>query len=71
MIWFNLLKGVLSIAHTLLKYMSNKQLIEAGQYRAIAKDYENAFKKIEAAQIARSNASNTSVHDDPNNRDNN
>lgn len=74
--WVALLKGLLSLANGLTQYCANKQLIEAGEAKAIAKGLEEANDAVFKAQRARNSAlrsfdaSNGSVcEDDPNLRD--
>lgn len=70
MSWFTVLKGLLGLANYVAKYMADKQLLDAGQYKEIARNNEKALKNIAAAQRARDSISpDDSLHDDPNNRD--
>lgn len=62
------LKGLLSLADVLAKYLHDKQLLDAGAYKSIAENNSDAIKKITAADLARRNL--VSVQDDPNNTDN-
>lgn len=67
---FTILKGLLSLANYITKYMADKQLLDAGQYKEIAKNNEDALKKITAAQRARDSISpDDDIKKDPNNRD--
>lgn len=49
----SLLKAVLSLASFLAKYLHDKQLLEAGEYKAIAENLSNANEKAEKADAAR------------------
>lgn len=73
---FGLLKAALSFASFLTEYLKNKQLIEAGEAKAIAKGLENANETIDKARRARRNAvrnfdrtNGMCDEDDPNLRD--
>lgn len=68
--WFTVLKGLLNLANVVAKHMADKQLLDAGQYKAIARQNDVALKKIRAAHDARRNALSGELSDDPNNRDN-
>ena len=54
--WIGVLKAALSLADWVAKICHDKQLLDAGQYKAIAKYNENANKKIADAIAARRNA---------------
>jgi len=62
------LKGLLSLADVLAKYLHDKQLLDAGAYKSIAENNADAIKKITAADLARRNP--VSMSDDPNDRAN-
>ena len=70
MSWFTVLKGLLNLVNAVAKHMADKQLLDAGQYKAIAESNSHALKKIQAADLARRNVPADGVPDDPNNRDN-
>lgn len=55
--WFSVLKTLFSITDAVAKYMHDKQLLDAGEYKAIAKGNADAVDKINAAISARANAS--------------
>jgi hypothetical protein len=55
---FSVIKGLFQIVTGVLDYMSRKQLLDAGEAKAIAKQNSDAIKKIEAARIARRDAIN-------------
>lgn len=68
--------NLLSIAKTLLgvvswiaKYAHDKQLLDAGEYKAIARANEEAFNNLTIAINAR-RSNGVPEHKDPNNRDN-
>lgn len=72
--WFSVLKGLLSLAGNVAKYMADKQLLTAGEYKQIAEHNSNALTKISNAQRARdsiiNNPDSVPVSNDKNNRDN-
>jgi hypothetical protein len=70
MSWFSVLRGLLNLANVVAKHMADKQLLDAGQYKAIAESNAHALKKIKAADDARLSLPIDGVSDDPNNRDN-
>jgi len=51
---FTALKGLLSLANYIAKYLNDKQLLDAGEYKAIARNNEEALNTIRAAQEAQS-----------------
>lgn len=71
-----LLRALLGLANTLASYLQERQLIEAGEAKAIAEGYKNAEDAIMRAKAARTD-SNTKFNDsdgvpdedDPNLRD--
>lgn len=67
----SVLKGLLTLANLIAKYLNDKQLLEAGEYKQIAKSNEEALNAIRKAQDARANLKHDagSVWDDPANRD--
>jgi len=69
MSWLALLKAVLSIADYIAKICHDKQLLDAGEYKAIAKGTTDALERIRAANAARANVNSVSVDTDPDNRD--
>lgn len=52
-----LLKAVFSFAEWLAKYAHDRQLLEAGEFKAIARNNAEALNSIKAAQDARDNVS--------------
>lgn len=74
--WLAILRALLGFASSLTNYLANKQLIEAGEAKAIAEGLKNAQKATEKARKARRDAlrkfddSNGMLdEDDPNLRD--
>ncbi len=51
-----LLKAVLRFASALTEYLRNRELLEAGEAKAIAEGLKNANEAIEKARRARRNA---------------
>lgn len=51
-----LLKAVLGFAGALTEYLHNRELLEAGEAKAIAEGLKNANEAIEKARNARRNA---------------
>lgn len=51
-----LLKAVLGFASALTEYLRNRELLEAGEAKAIAEGLKNANEAIEEARRARRNA---------------
>lgn len=73
MSWFSILQGLISIVNRVAKYMADKQLLDAGQYKEIAENNEKSMQKIIKAQRARDavlNGGGVPYDKDPNNRDN-
>ena len=69
--WLSLLKGLVSAVGFLAKFMADRQLIEAGEYKAIAMNNERTLEKVKLARDARRAVKHDrdSVRNDPNNRD--
>ncbi len=65
--WLAILTAVLKLANFIASYCHDKQLLDAGNYEAIAQSNSEALKKIQLAIIARDNP--VDVVSDPNNRD--
>lgn len=69
----SILKGLLGLANFFAKYMHDKQLLTAGEYKSIAKHSTLALENIEKARLARLSVKPVSngeeLSDDPNNRD--
>jgi len=65
-----LLRLFLSVAGYIAKYISDKQLMEAGVAQATLEGIENAKNAIARANAARANVDSVPVDADPNNRDN-
>lgn len=55
-----ILKALLTLASSLAGYLHDRQLLKAGEYKAIARSNEEAINAIKAAMEARSG-----VSDDP------
>lgn len=53
MSWIALLKGILGIASSLTAYINNKQLMDAGEAKAIARQLESSINVLDKAQKAR------------------
>lgn len=70
--YLSILKALLGLVSWISKYLHDKQLIEAGEYKAIAEANSNALEAIQKAQLARSSVRNDAdgLRDDPNNTDN-
>lgn len=65
----SIIKAALSFANWLAKYAHDRQLLTAGEYKAIAESNEQAIEKILRAAHARRNVSNDAgVRDDKYNR---
>jgi len=66
-----ILKALLSLVDYLAKYAHDKQLLDAGEYKAIARNNAEALNNIKAAQDARDNVSDDDddILHDPDNRD--
>lgn len=74
MSWLGLLKVVLGFASALTGYLRDKQLMDAGEAKAIAAQLESSLDAVERARKARNNAvadfdANGVRDDDPNLRD--
>lgn len=54
--WLAFLKALLGFAGTLTEYLRNRELLEAGEAKAIAEGLSNANEAIEKARKARRNA---------------
>ena len=67
--WFSILKGLLSLVSHVSKIMADKQLLQAGEYKAIAEYNEAALDKINKADAARRGVLTDGLPDDPNDRD--
>ena len=72
---FNLLsviKGLINVTNLLAKIAHDKQLLNAGEYKAIAKANNEHLEKINKAIYARRNVKHdsSSVRNDSQNRDN-
>lgn len=67
-----IIKGLLSLATFLAKKAHDKQLIDAGMYKAIAMNNHDSLQKIRRASDARRDVKYDadSLRNDPNNRDN-
>lgn len=71
MTWLSLVKALLSVAGALLKWAGDRQLIAAGEARAVARDLAHANERLARAIAARRGVRDDpdSVHRDPDNRD--
>lgn len=66
--WLALLKGLFSLAEYVAKICHDKQLLDAGEYKALAKANKAQLEKVRIAMAARS-SSGVPDDQDPNNRD--
>ena len=66
--WLALLKSILSIADYIARICHDKQLLDAGEYKAIAETNAAQLEKISLALAARSSGS-VPEQSDPDNRD--
>ncbi|MEK9751597.1 MAG: hypothetical protein VW338_00075 [Rhodospirillaceae bacterium] len=66
-----ILQAVLSLANTLMGYVSDRNLMDAGEAKSVAKGLSDAMDAIHRAKRARAsvNMDADSLRDDPNNRD--
>jgi hypothetical protein len=67
-IWLSVLRALLDVAGWISKTLHDRQLLNAGEYKAIARANEEALNTIRAAVDAR-RAPGVSEDDDPDNRD--
>ena len=69
--WLGLLRLVLTIADKLSEIVRDKQLLDAGEARAISHNLQEGMKRVEMAQKARGSVKHDpdSVRADPDNRD--
>lgn len=67
-----LIKALLSIASSLSEYAQQRQLIDAGEAKALLRGIKDADEAIARAARIRAGVDHSpgSVRDDPNNRDN-
>ena len=65
-----IIKLLLSFASTIANYIHDKQLLEAGEAKAILESINNANETIARANNARANANELPVSKDEFNRDN-
>ena len=65
-----IIKLLLSFASTIANYIHDKQLLEAGEAKAILESINNANETIARANNARANANELPVSKDIFNRDN-
>ena len=70
--WLNILKGILGLANMVAKFVSDKQLMDAGEAKAVARNLSQTNEKLNAAIDARRNVRHDtdSVQRDKNNRRN-
>lgn len=66
-----ILKAVLSLADWLAKIAHDKQLLDAGEHRAVSKATQEALNNVKASQEARASVRHDpdSIVSDPRNRD--
>jgi len=70
-VWLTLLGGALSLGRSLARIAHDRQLLEAGAAKAIARQATTGLAAVAAAQAARRSVGHdaVSVRDDPDNRD--
>jgi hypothetical protein len=68
--WFTALKLILQIAGAVTQYMERKQLLDAGEASAIARNLKESQRKLSLALEARRNVTHDAddIKNDPNNR---
>jgi len=59
-----LLSAILSLASAIANYLKDKQLMDAGEAKAILKGLNDADKAIAKANVARANANKLPDHTD-------
>lgn len=74
MAWLRILEAVLGFARALASYVERKQLMDAGEAKALASQLESSANVLQRARRARDNAvrdydANGLREDDPNRRD--
>lgn len=57
--WVTLLQALLSVARVVAEYLRDKQLMDAGEAKAIVAQLKGSLDAIERANKARANAVNT------------
>ena len=69
--WLSILRGLFGITQTVLRMMADRQLLDAGEAKAIARNLTQANEKLDKALAARRNVKHDadSVSNDPANRD--
>ncbi len=50
--WLGIIKGLLSFAEFLMKYASDRQLLNAGQQMELADAFKQTFTRVAAANAA-------------------
>jgi hypothetical protein len=72
MTWLAILKLLLTVAETLTGYMREKQLLDAGEAKNLARGLQEALHVIEEIKAAKRALKHDpdSVHNDPDNRNN-
>lgn len=72
MMWLKVITGILSLAKSLMGFARDRQLISAGEAKALAKQSSRSLDIIRQAQAARRalGYDPDSVQSDPDNRDN-
>jgi hypothetical protein len=68
--YISLAKLFLSLASAVIQYMNNKQLLEAGEAKAVLEGITHANEAIARARSARANADSLPDEADKYNRDN-
>jgi hypothetical protein len=69
--YISLAKLFLTLASSIIQYMNNKQLMEAGEAKAVLEGIKHANDAIARAHGARANADSVLDEADKYNRDNN
>lgn len=69
--WIGILSALISLIGSITNYIREKDLMDAGQSKALNDSLENIFKIIKDARASRSSVlhDDNSVRDDKNNRD--
>lgn len=56
MAWLRILEAVLGFARNLVGYLSDRQLMDAGEAKAVASQLESSINAVQRAKSARANA---------------
>ena len=70
MTWLSLVLGFVKLANAIMSYMERRELIEAGEQRAINRAFVLLEGRVKQAMEARRNVDPGGVGTDPDNRDN-